>query len=109
MPDMTVQELINLMPGAFQAEKAVGLDTTIQFSITGEGGGDWVMTIKEKQCKVETGTLPNPRLKLIADSKIFLDVITGKMDGTRAFMQGKLKLVGDMSLAMRLMNLFKLS
>jgi len=38
-----------------------------------------------------------------------MDVFTGKQDGVRAYMQGKLRVSGDMSLAMRLTNFFKLS
>lgn len=108
MAELTVSELFERMPAVFQAEKSTGIDATIQFQLTGENGGEWVVTIKNKECKVEKGSVPNPKLKLIADGKLFLDVITGKTDATRAYMQGKLKLVGDMSLAMRLMNLFKL-
>ncbi len=109
MAEFTVAELMERMPSVFQAEKSAGIDATILFQLTGESGGEWVLTIKDKTCKIEKGTIANPKLKLIADGKLFLDVITGKTDPTRAFMQGKLKLVGDMSLAMRLMNLFKVS
>jgi putative sterol carrier protein len=37
-----------------------------------------------------------------------MDILTGKMDGVRAFMMGKLKVSGDMNLAQQLINLFNL-
>ena len=36
----------------------------------------------------------------------FLRLITGKLNGVNAFMSGKLKLKGDMGLAMKLGSLF---
>jgi putative sterol carrier protein len=43
----------------------------------------------------------------MADARDAVKILTGQMDGTSAFMQGKLKLKGDMGLAMRLTTLFK--
>ena len=37
----------------------------------------------------------------------FVKISTGAMDATMAFMQGKLKVEGDMSVAMQLQNLMK--
>jgi putative sterol carrier protein len=34
-------------------------------------------------------------------------IATGKLDGTAAFMQGKLKIKGDMGLAIKYQSLFK--
>jgi len=36
-------------------------------------------------------------------------VLTGKADGMKYFMQGKLRLAGDLNLAMKLTSLFKMS
>jgi sterol carrier protein 2 len=37
----------------------------------------------------------------------YVDRITGKLNGQMAFMSGKLKISGDMGLAMKMQNLFK--
>jgi len=37
----------------------------------------------------------------------FLDLVDGKLDGTMAFMSGKLKVKGDMGLAMKLQNVLR--
>jgi putative sterol carrier protein len=50
----------------------------------------------------------NPNMTMTADSQEYKDVITGKMNGMTAFMQGKLKLAGDLNLAMKLPNYFKM-
>jgi putative sterol carrier protein len=40
------------------------------------------------------------------DAQDVLKILSGQMDGMRAFMQGKVKVSGDMGLAMKMMNLF---
>jgi putative sterol carrier protein len=46
-------------------------------------------------------------LTLLADSGDFVKIMLGQLDGTAAFMQGKLKIKGDMGLAIKLTSLFK--
>ena len=48
-------------------------------------------------------------MTLTADSKDYADVITGKLDPMAAFMQQKLKLKGNLNMAMGLMKYFKLN
>lgn len=108
MSEITVGELIERMPTAFLPEKAVGVDATVQYHLTGAEGGDWVITISNGQCQVEKGTAANPKLTLTADAQDYRDIILGKLDGMAAFMQGKLKLAGDLNLAMKLMGFFKI-
>jgi putative sterol carrier protein len=105
---ITVAEMLAKMPGAFQPEKAAGVDAVIQFKFCGEQAGDWFATIKDGKCSVEKGLAPSPRLTLAADGTDAVKVLTGEMDGMQAFMQGKLRLTGDMSLAMKLLGLFKI-
>jgi putative sterol carrier protein len=96
------------MPSAFIPEKAQGVEATIQFHFTGNEESDWVAAIKEGACTVEPGTTPAPTLSLTAESQDYLDVVTGQMDGMKAFMQGKLRLSGDLNLAMKMLGFFKL-
>jgi len=108
MSEITVKDLMERMPKAFLPEKAPGVDAVIQYHLTGEEGGDWVITIRDGQCTVTEGTAENPRLTLTADAQDYKDVILGKLDGMKAFMTGKLKLSGDLNLAMKLTTFFKL-
>ena len=109
MPDPTISDFINNMPSAFIPEKAAGIDATIQFKLTGVQAADFFVSIKDARCTVTPGVAPSPRLTLAADSENLIKIFTGQMDGMQAFMQGKLKLTGDMSLAMKLMSLFKIA
>jgi putative sterol carrier protein len=107
MPAQTVQEMILGHAQAFLPEKAAGVDAIIQYKLTGEEGGDWIITIKDGKCTVAQGLAPNPRLTLLANADDFRGIFLGKIDGITAFLQGKLKVSGDMNLAMRFNSFFK--
>ena len=104
---ITVTELMEKMPDAFIPEKAQGVDAVIQFKFTGAEAGDWNATIKDGKVNVTPGTHPSPKMTLTADSDDYVKIITGELDGMQAFMQGKIKLAGDLNLAMKLMQMFK--
>ncbi len=105
---LTVVELMSKMPKAFLPEKAPGLDAVIQFKFTGAEAGDWYAAIKDGACTVEQGAHPSPKMTLSADSADYVKIFTGELDGMQAFMQGKIKLAGDLNLAMKLMTMFKI-
>jgi putative sterol carrier protein len=104
---LTVEDLMEKMPGAFIPEKAEGVDAVIQFNLGAEGG-DWVVTIRDQKCVVERGTTDSPNLTLTAEAPDYIDMITGKLNPMTAIATKKIVLKGDLNLAMKYMNLFKL-
>jgi putative sterol carrier protein len=107
MPDPNISEFMSRMTAAFVPEKATGIDATIQLKLTGAQAADWYVTIKDAKCTLSQGTVPVAKLTVTADSDNFIKIFTGQMDGMQAFMQGKLKIAGEMGLALKLLNLFK--
>jgi putative sterol carrier protein len=105
---LTVAQLMEKMPGAFIPEKAAGLDAVIQFKFTGSEAGDWYAVIKDGKVDVSKGEHASPKMTLTADSADYVKIFTGELDGMQAFMQGKLKLAGDLNLAMKLTQMFKI-
>ncbi|HSR48428.1 MAG TPA: SCP2 sterol-binding domain-containing protein [Anaerolineales bacterium] len=106
--ELTIAKLMDLMPKAFLPDKAAGVDADIQYHLTGEQGGDWVVTIRDGACKTAQGTVENPKLTLTADASDYIAIISGKLNAMAAFSEGRIKLKGDLALAMKLMNFFKL-
>lgn len=104
----TVRETFEAMPSRFRPERAQGVSATIQYEITGEGGGRWCATIANGSCALAEGTAPSPTLTVTMAAQDWLDLTQGKLAGQAAFLSGKLKLKGDMSLALRLPGLFAL-
>jgi putative sterol carrier protein len=106
---LTISELMSKMPGAFIAEKAMGVNAVIQFKFTGTEPGEWNATIKDGKVAVAQGASATPpTMTLTADSSDYVKIFTGELDGMQAFMQGKIKLGGDLNLAMKMMQMFKI-
>jgi putative sterol carrier protein len=108
MADYTVKELVFNHEKAFRPEKAPGLDAVIQYRLTGEQAGDYIITIKDDKCTVTEGVAENPTMTMTADGVYFGNVLLLKEDGMKGFMEGKLQLAGDLNLAMKLTSYFKM-
>ena len=102
----TVKETFDAMTGRFKADKAAGTNAVIQYDISGDGGGTWHAVIKDGACAVNEGPATSPNLTLQMSAQDWLDMTAGKQSGQMLFMSGKLKLKGDMGLAMKLGSLF---
>jgi putative sterol carrier protein len=108
MTEYTVKQLIFNHEKAFRPDMAEGVDAVIQYHLTGEEGGDYIISIKDGKCNVEEGNAEEPNVSMTADAHDFADVLLGKANGMQYFMTGKLKLSGDLNLAMKLTSFFKM-
>ena len=80
------------------SEKVAGFDGSAKFVIEGEGA------IMLDGAGVRAGD-EAADVTLTADVDTFRAILDGDLNPTSAFMQGKLKVKGDMSLAMKLQGL----
>ena len=94
-----------VLPGKLLPEKLAGLDLTLQFSITGEKGGEWVLIIKDGKAEIKAGTVENPKITLKMKDEDYLKLVNGELSGQKAFMSGKLKFKGDMNTGIKLQKL----
>ncbi len=104
----TVKETFEAMAGRFRADKAAGTTAVIQYDVSGDGGGTWNAVIKDGTCTVASGAATNPNLTLSIAGQDWLDMLSGKQSGQMLFMSGKLKVKGDMGLAMKLGSMFSM-
>jgi putative sterol carrier protein len=88
-------------------EKAAGINATYQFDLSGDQAGKWYIKVADGQASATEGQAETPNLTLLADGRDAVKIFTGKMDPTAAFMSGKLKVKGDMGLAMRMQSMFR--
>ena len=103
---MTIAELFEQMPSVFNPAAAAGMNKTFQWNITGDEAGVWDFKINNGQGEVIPGGVEKPDVTFTISDKDWLAITEGKLDGMNAFMTGKLKVSGDMMLAMKLQNLF---
>lgn len=102
-----INDIFTRMPGRLDPEAAAGLDVVIQFDLSGDGGGVWHCAISDGACTVAEGAHDAPTMTLSMEAADYVGLISGELDGTVAFMSGKLRIDGDMSLAMRMQSLFR--
>jgi len=100
--DKTASELIQKMPESFRPERAGRADATVQFHISGQGGGDYYVIIKNKTCTVYEGTAAkaDATLKMANDDYVALD--SGKLSSMKAFTSGKVKASGNIGLLQKM-------
>jgi putative sterol carrier protein len=106
IPEIDVRQTMLDIPNHFNPEKAKGVSGIVQCVFSGNQASDWVITIEDQDCKVEEGTIPDPDLTIKADAEDGIKVLTGTTDPMRAYMLGKIKVFGDLSLGMKLTSLF---
>ncbi len=107
MDDVTVKQIFDEMPKNFNADAGKNMNAVIQFNLSGDGGGNYHVVIKDGGCNVQQGTHASPNMTMRMAAQDYCDMITGKLNGQMAFMSGKLKIAGDMGLAMKMQTLFK--
>jgi putative sterol carrier protein len=104
----TVAGFFSELQSKVDPAKIAGMNATYQFAISGEGGGDWYVKIADGAAQVVSGTAEAPSITLTASAEDWLKIVSGQLSGQTAFLTGKLKIKGDMSLAMKLQSVFAL-
>jgi putative sterol carrier protein len=102
----SVLEVFDGMPSHFQPDQAGDMRAVIQFDLSGEGGGQWFATIVDRTLNVSTGQAPAPTVTLTTSAQNYLAIVNGELKPMAAFMQGKVKVKGDMPLLMKLQGIF---
>jgi putative sterol carrier protein len=103
-----VKEVFGKMSEVFNPGAAQGLNAVFQFEITGDGGGNWSVIIKDGACQVKEGTNDSATVTLTMSGETWLGMVNKQVNGMQAFMSGKLKASGDIMLAQRIEQLFPL-
>ncbi len=78
------------------------VNSVYEFNITGDGGGVWTVDLTKEPGIVTAGTSGAAKCTVTCASADFMNIVSGKMNAQMAFMSGKLKIKGDMGLAMKL-------
>lgn len=105
----TPDQVFEKLSEQFNDSKAQGVNGVIQFDLSGENGGKWAIKITDGACQVIQGGVDAPNTTLLMSDTDFVSMFNGKLNAMAAFMQGKIKLQGDMGMAMKLQTIFGLS
>jgi len=98
--------LLKGMAATFNGKAAGGMKAVIQFEVTGRQIGNWFLSIENGKCVYYEGKADAPTLTIKTLSEIWLAIANRELDGQQAFTEGKYSAQGDMSLLMRMKDLF---
>ena len=104
MPE-TVAEVFGGLADEFDPDAWGAGDAVLAFVITGEGGGNWLATIQGSDLSLSDGTTDAADMTMTCAAEDLLAMTSGELNAVSAFMQGKVKIDGNMSLAMKLQGL----
>lgn len=103
---MIPAEIFATMPQQVDPKKLGKLHAKFQFKLSGENGGDWLVSIADGACTVTQEEIPKPDVTISLSAADFVKMWQGQAQPLILFTQGKLKLQGDMNLAMKLQEVF---
>ncbi len=107
-PVTTVKDVFEKhIPARFQAKPDVvsKINAVYQFNISGPAGGQWSVDCTSQAAVISAGTAPAPKCTVTCADPDVLNIVNGKLNAQMAFMSGKLKIQGDMGLALKLQQI----
>jgi putative sterol carrier protein len=99
------------MPKQVNTEVAKDLTTTIRWRITGrpdDGADVYQLEIDRGSVKTIKGESGEPNLTVTMDAVEFLKLASGNLDPMQAYFKGQIELAGDIMVAAKLAQLFKM-
>jgi multimeric flavodoxin WrbA/putative sterol carrier protein len=104
-PD-SIETFMDILTMGFNPKRAGNTKATLQFRFSGEAEGSCYLAVENGTIQARSGTAEKPDLTIEAPFGVWMDIMTGKADGQQMFMQQKYRAVGDLSLLMRMSQLF---
>lgn len=87
-----------------KADVVKQIGTSYKFVLSGDGGGTWVVDLAKDGGTITKGD-GEAKCTLMMAAGDFVEMMQGKLNPQMAFMSGKLKVAGDMGLALKLGSL----
>jgi putative sterol carrier protein len=76
--------------------------SAVAFDLSGEGGGTWTLRRLGDHIEIEREAKPPIDTRLTCSVEDFNELVGGRLDATRAFLQGRLRVEGDVGLILEL-------
>ncbi|XP_038626142.1 hydroxysteroid dehydrogenase-like protein 2 [Tachyglossus aculeatus] len=105
-PSGAVEQTFRIVKAALSEEVVKSTQAIYLFELSGESGGTWYLDLKNNSGSAGYGTPPDKvDVVMSMSTSDFVKMFSGKLKPTMAFMSGKLKIKGNMSLAIKLERL----
>ena len=104
--NLSLRQMLEGMTLAFRPEAAGDMDASIQFDVTGPRPATYHLRFGQGDCRFVLGPASSPTLTITTPADVWMGVMRGEVDGRQALMSGRYAANGDLSLLMRLDELF---
>ncbi|RJR39546.1 MAG: hypothetical protein C4576_21620 [Desulfobacteraceae bacterium] len=104
-PD-SIETFMMIFSMGFNPEAAGDTKAVMQFQFSGEQEGSCHFRIEGKKIQAVEGRAEKPDVIIDTPFELWMDIMTGKADGQQMFMTQKYKAAGDLSLLIRMAQLF---
>jgi putative sterol carrier protein len=104
-----VKQIFSEMPRRFDPDAARGLNAVIQFSLSGDKGGSYHAIIENGTIDVREGVHRSPHMTLSMKGEDYIALATGTLSTQMAFMTGRLRIAGDMELAVKMQSFLRVA
>ncbi|KAM9455560.1 hydroxysteroid dehydrogenase-like protein 2 [Clarias gariepinus] len=109
VPASPIADTFTVIKGVISPEVVKSTQGVYRFELSGEHPGVWYIDMKNGAGGVGSGEPPvKADVEMSLDSDDFIKMFSGKLKPTMAFMSGKLKIKGDMSLAIKMEKMMAL-
>jgi putative sterol carrier protein len=102
----TIEDFALLMKMAYKPEASGNTKAVLQFDFTGEQTGSCSFCVSQDGIEDSMDPASRPDLLVKAPFEVWMDIFTKKTDGQDAFMKGRYTAQGDLTLLMRMKELF---
>ncbi len=102
----SLAEATEAMPFGLNKKLSKGIDTIVQFELTGDEPGIAHLIIKNQKCEFIQEPHPNPATVIKSDSKLWLDITNNVVSGDYAFINDMYEIEGDASIMLVFADLF---
>lgn len=105
----TAKELIERIGAKIASDPSVSSNfgAVYKFVLDGDGGGTWLVNLKDAPGAKSGDGPADATISLSA--KDFVDLVQGRANGQQLYFQGKLRIEGNLGLALKLQNLADLA
>jgi len=105
----TAKDLIEKIGAKIAADSSVAANfgAVYKFVLEGAGGGTWLVNLKDAPGARTGDGASDCTISLAASD--FVDLVQGRANGQQLYFQGKLRIDGNLGLALKLQNLADLA
>ncbi len=102
---MDLQDIFKKIVANYDSEAMSDFNATVVFDLSGDEGATYNLTFADGKANYGVGAVENPTATILMTATDFQALTSGQLNPMAAFMQGKIKVTGDMSTVMKMQGM----